>query len=164
MRDFLSGHIDFAAIATNLRNGSLHALALSATNYRTGTTVVFYDGAPEVDPWIRSYRMSRRATLGVGHVLASAAIPVFFQPVKLDGVYYGDGCVRLTTPLSPALHLGAERVLAIGIRHRRPDEQTLALNQGGDMAGISLIEYRWRDVERRVSGCARYGHRTDAAH
>lgn len=140
LRQFLADHIDFAALAANLRNGSLHALALSATNYLTGATVVFYDGAPEVEPWVRSYRVSRRATLNLGHVLASAAIPVFFQPVKLDGVYYGDGCVRLTTPLSPALHLGAERVLAIGIRHRRPEDQTVARNQGGDMADISLID------------------------
>ncbi len=140
LREFLAGHIDFEAIKANLQSGALHSLAISATNYMTGTTVIFYDGAPEVEPWIRSSRVGLRTPITLSHVLASAAIPVFFQPVKLEGAFYGDGCVRLTTPLSPAMHLGAERVLAIGIRHPRPDDITLELNQRGEMAAISLID------------------------
>jgi NTE family protein len=140
LQEFLARNIDFEAIKANLQSGALHSLAISATNYMTGTTVIFYDGAPEVEPWIRSSRVGLRTPITLSHVLASAAIPVFFQPVKLDGAFYGDGCVRLTTPLSPAMHLGAERVLAIGIRHQRPDDITLELNQGGEMSAISLID------------------------
>ena len=140
LQGFLSEHIDFEAIKANLQNGALHGVAISATNYQTGTTVIFFVGAPGVEPWIRSSRVGLRTTIKLNHVLASAAIPVFFQPVRLDGFFYGDGCVRLTTPLSPAMHLGAERVLAIGIRHQRPDNITLELNQRSGMSAISLID------------------------
>jgi NTE family protein len=140
LRSFLADKIDFAGIKNHLQSGRLHAIAISATNYLTGTTVVFYDGAPNVDPWVRSTRLSERADLDLRHVLASAAIPVFFEPVRLNGSFYGDGCVRLTTPLSPAIHLGADKVLAIGIRYRRPDEENRELNRTGEMDEISLID------------------------
>jgi NTE family protein len=140
LREFLNQQIDFAAIKANLQHGVLHGLAISATNYLTGTTVIFFDGAASIKPWTRSSRVGIRTRLTLNHVLASAAIPVFFQPVKLNGAYYGDGCVRLTTPLSPAMHLGAERVLAIGIRHQRPDDLTLKLTQSAAMPDISLVD------------------------
>ncbi|MFO1428912.1 MAG: patatin-like phospholipase family protein [Candidatus Competibacteraceae bacterium] len=138
--EFLSQQIDFTALKANLQKGALHGLAISATNYLTGSTVIFFDGAPAIEPWVRSSRVGIRTEIALKHVLASAAIPVFFQPVKLNGAYYGDGCVRLTTPLSPAMHLGADRVLAIGIRHRRPDKLTLRLIQSGEMPAISLVD------------------------
>ncbi len=140
LREFLNQQIDFAAIRANLQHSALHGLAISATNYLTGTTVIFFDGAASIKPWIRSSRVGIRTRITLNHVLASAAIPVFFQPVKLNGAYYGDGCVRLTTPLSPAMHLGAERVLAIGIRHQRPDNLTLKLTQNAEMPTISLVD------------------------
>lgn len=140
LRGFLTRHLDFDAIKSHLEHGRLHGLAISATNYQTGTTVVFYDGAKQIQPWLRSARLSQRTTLAMEHVLASAAIPVFFQPVRLEGCYYGDGCVRLTTPLSPAIHLGADRILAIGIRHQRPEEQTQVLQEESSMTDISLID------------------------
>ncbi len=140
LREFLSQQIDFSAIRANLQHGALHGLAISATNYLTGATVIFFDGAASIEPWTRSSRVGIRTRLTLNHVLASAAIPVFFQPVKLDGAYYGDGCVRLTTPLSPAMHLGAERVLAIGIRHQRPDNLTLKLTRSAAMPDISLVD------------------------
>jgi len=140
LREFLNQQIDFAAIKANLQNGALHGLAISATNYLTGTTVIFFDGSPSIKPWIRSSRVGIRSGITLRHILASAAIPVFFQPVKLDGAYYGDGCVRLTTPLSPAMHLGADRVLAIGIRHQRSDNLMLKLTQSGEMPAISLVD------------------------
>ena len=138
--EFLGRQINFRAISKNLRNGALQGLAVSATNYLTGATIVFFDGAPEVQPWVRRSRVAQRAALTLRHVLASAAIPVFFQPVKLQNSFYGDGCVRLTTPLSPAIHLGADRILAIGIRHQPTDQQTVALSQQGVMSDISLID------------------------
>lgn len=140
LREFLNQQIDFTAIRANLQKGALHGLAISATNYLTGTTVIFFDGAASIKPWVRSSRVGIRTRITLNHVLASAAIPVFFQPVKLDGAYYGDGCVRLTTPLSPAMHLGADRVLAIGIRHQRSDNLTLKLAQSGEMSAISLVD------------------------
>lgn len=140
LREFLAGHIDFAAIKQNLRSGRLHSLAVSATNYRTGTTISFFDSTAEITPWIRSSRIGLKSDLTLKHILASAAIPIFFQPVRLNGSYYGDGCVRLNAPLSPAVHLGAQRILAIGIRYQRSQDMMLELNQRGNMAEVSLVD------------------------
>jgi NTE family protein len=140
LREFLGQNIDFKKIRRHIKTGALHGLAVSATNYLTGATVIFFDGAPETEPWIRGSRIAQRTRLSLRHILASAAIPVFFQPVKLKNSYYGDGCVRLTTPISPAIHLGADRILAIGIRPKRSVEKTAELNARGRMARISLID------------------------
>lgn len=140
LRGFLAEHINFKSIRNNLRGGKLHGLAVSATNYLTGTTITFFEGAPEIQPWIRSTRIGQRTELTLEYVLASAAIPVFFQPMQINGAYYGDGCIRLTAPLSPAIHLGAEQILAIGIRYQRSDEMTVELNQRGSMPEISLVD------------------------
>jgi len=140
LREFLSRIIDFEMIQKHMETGSLRGLAVSATNYLTGTSVIFFDGAPQIEPWIRRSRMAQRTRLTLRHILASAAIPVFFQPVKLQGSFYGDGCVRLTTPLSPAIHLGADRILAIGIRHERSEDVMIKLHQWGRMPEISLID------------------------
>lgn len=148
LRAFLARHVDCGAISANLARGVLHGFAVSATNYRTGTAVTFFDGAPEIAEWVRSARLGRRAHLGLEHILASAAIPLLFRPVEVDGVPYGDGGIRLSTPLSPAIHLGADRVLAISIRHpraRETTEQLHAMSSGrgdgvsvADIAGVML--------------------------
>jgi NTE family protein len=89
----------------------------------------FFEGAPGIKPWIRSTRIGVHERITVSHVLASAAIPMFFPPIELAGAWYGDGCVRLSDPLSPAVHLGAERLVAIGIRYARTPQETDALNK-----------------------------------
>ncbi|WP_242393043.1 patatin-like phospholipase family protein [Anaeromyxobacter oryzisoli] len=108
----------------HLRSGRLHGVAVSATNYHTGAGVTFFEGAAEIEPWIRSSRVGVRARLTLDHVMASAAIPVFFPPVRLERTFYGDGCVRMIYPMSPAIHMGAERIVAISIRHLRAPEDT----------------------------------------
>ncbi|MCP5419107.1 MAG: patatin-like phospholipase family protein [Gammaproteobacteria bacterium] len=140
LQEFLTTHLNFKAIAEHLKNGRLHGVAVSATNYQTGSTVVFFDGSPTIQPWFRSTRVAERTELTLRHVMASAAIPIFFRPVPMNGSFYGDGCVRLNTPLSPAIHLGADRILVIGIRYRRSDELTLKLNRQGSMSSISLVD------------------------
>ena len=121
-------------------------VAVTATNYQTGSAITFYQGAPSVDPWTRSNRLARPAQLSVEHVMASAAIPIFFPPVAIDDVYFGDGCIRMTAPLSPAIHLGAERLVAIGIRYIRSPSEVAAINVAArpdpptlsDVAGVLL--------------------------
>jgi len=104
-------------IQANLDSGRLKAIALIALRYSTGQTVSFTAGR-EFRNWERPLRHSVRTDLKVDHVLASAALPLFFAPVEVDGEWYGDGGVRLTAPLAPAVHLGADRVLAISTRFR----------------------------------------------
>jgi NTE family protein len=117
---FLRAVVDFEGIDHNIAAGRLKALALSATSYASGETVTFVHGAPDVSIWQRAQRSAVRAQISITHVLASCAIPIIFPAVRLDGGFYGDGSVRQTAPLSPAIHLGAQRILAIGMRAATP--------------------------------------------
>jgi NTE family protein len=101
-------------------------VAISATNYQTGAAVTFFEGAPDVEPWTRSNRIGIRVRLTHEHLMASSAIPLLFPPVKLEETYYGDGCVRMSSPMSPAIHLGADRIVAISVRHRKQPAETAA--------------------------------------
>jgi NTE family protein len=125
LRRLISTGIPIGRMRRHLKSGRLRAVAVSATNYHTGAGVTFFEGAADVGPWTRSTRVGVRAKITVDHVMASAAIPVFFPPVALDGSFYGDGCVRMHYPMSPAIHLGADRILAVSVRHLRPPAETL---------------------------------------
>ena len=146
LRAFLAAHLQLDRVQGHIASGRLRGLAVSATSYLTGTAISFFDGAPEIHEWTRSTRLGLRTGLRLEHVLASAAIPVFFAPVQVDGVPFGDGCVRMTAPTSPAIHLGADRLIAVGIRYFRSGEQTVLMNQNlradrvtlADIAGVLL--------------------------
>lgn len=153
--------IDFTHISKNVEQKNLYGISLSTTNYNTGTNVVFYEGHPEIKDWARSDRFSSRTQLRVHHLMASSAIPFFFPPVQIGHSYYGDGCIRQTTPLSPAIHLGAQKLIAIGVRH--PHHRDKMKNQAfapfpdptmGQVAGIMLnaifLDSIDADVERLV--------------
>ena len=103
-------------IARNIRSGALDAVAVTATDYRSGETVTFCEGR-DIEPWNRPMRRALETSLSVQHVMASAALPLFFPSVKIGESYFGDGGVRLHAPLAPATHLGASRILAISTRH-----------------------------------------------
>ena len=126
LRQLLRREIPVRRVRRHLRAGRLHAVGISATNYHTGVGVTFFEGAADIEPWLRSTRMGIRQRITTEHIMASAAIPVFFPPVALHGSFYGDGCVRMTYPLSPAIHLGAERIVAVSVRHLHTPEETLA--------------------------------------
>jgi len=121
LRSFLAASIDFSGIEANIARGRLQAVGLTATSYSTGRTVTYVQGSAEIPVWLRSNRISVRASLTLDHLMASSAIPLIFPAVRLDGEYYGDGSVRQTFPLSPAIHLGARRILAIGTRPNLPN-------------------------------------------
>jgi NTE family protein len=140
LRRFLGDRLRVGDIGRHLAAGRLRGLAVTATNYLTGTAISFFDGDPEIRPWVRSSRIGVRASLRLEHVLASAAIPVFFPPVRVDGVPFGDGCVRMTAPTSPAIHLGADRLIAIGIRYARTGEQTVLMNEQLRADGVALAD------------------------
>jgi len=116
LRRFLETLVKPENIDANIRDGRLQALAVSATSYRTGDSVTFVQGSPETAMWSRFRRRSRADGIGVDHVLASAAIPLFFPAWQVEGEYFGDGSLRQPYPLAPAVHLGADRVLAVSSR------------------------------------------------
>jgi NTE family protein len=124
LRRLVSTEIPIGRMRRHLRSGRVRAVAVSATNYHTGSGVTFFEGAADIEPWTRSTRIGVRARITVEHVMASAAIPVFFPPVALDGSFYGDGCVRMNYPMSPAIHLGADRIVGVSVRHLRAPSET----------------------------------------
>ncbi len=116
LRELLERHVNFARIEEALEHGHLEALAISATAFRRALSVAFYATAHEQAPWLQSWRRGERAELGLDHLMASSAVPFLFPPVRMDGEYYGDGAMRQSAPLSPAIRLGADRLLVMGVR------------------------------------------------
>jgi len=105
-------------IEENISSGRLQALAISTSSYSSGRSITWVQGQ-NVREWSRPLRQSRLTRIGLDHVLASSALPLFFPAVRIGDEWYGDGGIRLSAPLSPALHLGAHRVLAISTRFDR---------------------------------------------
>jgi NTE family protein len=115
LADLLRRELDFTGIAAAVRHRQLRAVAVTAFGYESGQAVTFYQGRATIDPWFRHRRVGVPTRLGVEHLLASASIPLVFPPVKINREYFGDGAVRQSAPISPALHLGASRVLVVGV-------------------------------------------------
>lgn len=113
---------ELVGIGHNLEKGLLHAVALTTLNYSTGQTVTWVQGA-DIRPWRRPRHRSFSSRLTVDHVMASAALPLFFPAVRLGDSWHGDGGVRLDAPLSGALRLGASRILAISPRYEQSEEE-----------------------------------------
>jgi len=116
LRDLLSKLIDFESIDENIESGALRALAIPATDLYTADGVVFLDAKPDVPVWKRGRWSVERTRIGVDHLMASSAIPIFFPSVAIEGRHFGDGSVRNSAPLSPAINLGADRIVAVGVR------------------------------------------------
>jgi NTE family protein len=127
----LREQISFDRIRENIAEARLRALAVIATDLHTSNGVVFLQAAPGLEGWTRRRWRVVHEEIRAEHVLASSAIPIFFPPVGIDGRWYGDGSIRNTAPLAPAIHLGADRIVAIGVsgppppgaekkRHREP--------------------------------------------
>ena len=116
LRELLSGVTDFDAVRVHVARGNLHALALCATSYFTARSVSFFEADTTVGEWSRAQRHGERVPLSLDYLMASLGIPFLFPPMCLHGEYFGDGAMRQTAPLSPAIHLGADRLLVLGVR------------------------------------------------
>lgn len=156
----LNRMLNFPRLDAALIDGTLHALAITASSYTAGQHITFFQSEAEIDPWIRSQRIATRSQIGVEHLLASSAIPVIFPatPIFCDGrrEYFGDGSMRQLAPISPAIHLGASKVLVIGagrltepVRESREFAQypTLAQIAGHALSSIFLDSLAV-DIER----------------
>lgn len=131
MEDTLRHFVPLRRLPRMMRSGHLRALAVSASSYTSGRHLTVYDSLHDIAPWTRSQRLAVRDTLTPRHLLASAAIPFVFPAVQLSVAgqpeYCGDGSMRQTAPISPAVHLGAQRVLVIGAGrlHEPPGQRPL---------------------------------------
>jgi NTE family protein len=111
-------------IAQSLEAGWLRAIALTASSYTTGQSLTWVQTRDcRIEAWERPQRKSVGCQLAVEHVMASASLPFFFPAVEVDGGWYGDGGIRLTAPLSPAVHLGAKRIIAVSTRYARSRDE-----------------------------------------
>jgi NTE family protein len=153
LRELLTKQVDFAAIRRSLDAGRPDSLALTATSITGGESVTFVDGSRGFMPWDLATRRGEAVAIGVEHLMASAAIPLLFPAVPLGAAHFGDGAMRLTAPLSPAVHLGADRILVIGVRQpgRTPagdgPEPNMA-DQFGFMLDTLFMEGLQADLER----------------
>lgn len=115
LRQLLNSYVQFGYLDTAIGNGELEAIAISAMSYASGQSVTFFQGAESIKPWNRARRRGEKTELTIDHLIASTSIPILFPAVKIDGHYYGDGAVRQPKPISPALHMGASKLLIVGV-------------------------------------------------
>lgn len=118
----LQRHLPFEQIQGAIDSGDLHALSISASGYSSGESVNFFQGVDSVKPWRRARRIGMRSSIELDHLMASSAIPFLFKAVPIHREFFGDGSMRQQAPISPALHLGAERILVIGVNKDPADE------------------------------------------
>ncbi|BBP75431.1 Patatin [Pseudomonas gingeri NCPPB 3146 = LMG 5327] len=160
LRDLLNEKIHLPGIEQAIEHQQLRAVAVTAFGYESGQAVTFYQGKGTIDSWLRHRRIGLPTQLTVDHLLASSAIPLLFAPVKLDQEYFGDGAVRQSAPISPALHLGASRVLVVGVSGNPRGVDTQATTEriyggqqpslaqiGGHMLNSTFIDSLESDIE-----------------
>jgi NTE family protein len=156
LSQLLGKMIRFDNIQEAIDHGFLRAISVTASGYSSGHSVAFFQGSPDISAWKRFQRVGMRTHLKLEHLMASSAIPVVFPAVRINREYFGDGAVRQLAPISPALHLGARKVLVVGVSGNRSAPQlqkpadeypSLAQISGHLMNSIFLdsLEY---DIER----------------
>ena len=123
LRELLLRRLDFSRIQQVIDAGHLHALCVTASGYGSGQSVSFYQGSDAITPWSRVRRFGCHCDISIDHLMASSAIPVLFEAIKLHREFFGDGSMRQMAPLSSALHLGADRVLVIGNQTEGEDQR-----------------------------------------
>ena len=160
LRDLLQDRINFPGVEQAIAGHHLRAVAVTAFGYSSSQAVTFYQGKGTINGWLRHRRIGMPTALTVEHLLASSAIPLLFAPVKIGEEYFGDGAVRQSAPISPALHLGANRVLVVGVsgNPRGPDlqagqshyynaQQPTLARIGGHMLNSTFIDSLESDIE-----------------
>lgn len=156
LRKLLEQEIDLQSIHNTIREGHIDAVGLNACGYATGQNVCFFEGADGLEGWSLGQRGGTRTSLTIDHIMASSAIPTLFRPVKINREYFGDGVTRQMAHISPALRLGASKVLVIGVsanamcppkRQDKPGMPTLAQVLGQVFNGMFLdtLDY---DIDR----------------
>lgn len=142
LRQLLRRHLDFQRIDNNISRNYLRAISINASSYSSHDSISFFQGQDSIEPWQREQRRGIRCTLNSEHLVASSSIPLLFPPVKMLGEFLGDGSIHQLSPLSPAIHLGAEKILVIGVE--QPERMS-----------------RFTDMNRYPSSIAIAGHLLD---
>ena len=137
LRELLSRNLDFSGIERSISNGALHAVSITASGYESGESISFYQAHPSAHPWRRVHRIGLHSPIGVDHLLASSAIPFVFPATKIHREYFGDGSMRQLAPISPAIHLGATKVMIIGAGRTTESRERSAADDHPSLAQIA---------------------------
>lgn len=160
LRELLEAQLDFGAIGRAIADGHLRAVTVTASGYTSGESLSFFQGREDLQPWRRAQRVGVRSDIKVEHLLASSAIPFVFPAVRINREYFGDGSMRQTAPISPVIHLGADRILVIagGRRSEEARQRTDLYPSPAQVAGHALssifLDGLSMDLERleRING------------
>jgi len=115
LRELLNEVIDFKRIDNNILRGYLSAVSVTASSYNSGDSISFYQSEEGISPWYRAKRHGHPSQINCEHLMASAAIPMVFPSIKIGKQHFGDGSIHQLSPLSPAIHLGAEKIFIVGV-------------------------------------------------
>ena len=137
LREMLEKRLEFGRIQANIDSGSLYAVCVTASGYTTGQSVSFFQGGSAIELWERNQRIGAAVTLKLEYLMASSALPFIFPAVKVHREYFVDGSMRQIAPVSPALHLGADRVLIVGTGREAADQVRARSNIYPSLAQIA---------------------------
>lgn len=135
--DLLNSYLDLHRIDRNIQTGYLDAVSVTASDYNTGDSVSFFQGHEQLQEWQRAKRSGIRSAINSKHLLASSAIPLVFPSTRIGRDYFGDGSVHQLSPLSPAIHLGADKIFVIGLEQPADVDLTIPLSQHPSGAEIA---------------------------
>jgi len=141
LRHFLQSTLQLEGIQTALNEDALRAVAITASGYTCASAISYFQAQEGIRGWQRPRRIGKPARLQVSHLLASAALPIIFPAERIGNEYFGDGGMRMVAPLSPAIHLGANRILVIGTRDEKPDlppESPATYPSAGEIGGYLM--------------------------
>ncbi|KKL02003.1 patatin-like phospholipase family protein [Rheinheimera mesophila] len=136
LRLLLHNIVDLQRIDRNIQGGYLSSVSVTASSYNTGDSITFFQGN-DAKEWRRAKRCGQKTLLGIHHLLASAAIPLVFPSVRIHQHYYGDGSVNQLSPLSAPIHLGADKILIIGLEQPRAQDLTYAMPHHPGLATVA---------------------------
>lgn len=155
LRALLSRNVRFPRIQDAIDRGYLDAVAVTAAGYGSAKSTSFFQAAEGTPEWARTRRLGINCTLNLDHLMASIAVPMVFPPVRIGYEYFGDGAMRQATPLSPAVHLGADRILVVGIRDEtadtaptEPQDPPSFAQIAGYMLDTLFMDGMYSDLER----------------
>lgn len=153
--ELIKSHLPMEQIQRSIDEGYLDAVSITASGYSSGASISFFQGTDSLLPWQRARRIGQRAQITIDHLMASSAIPLIFSAIKLEHEFFGDGSMRQMAPISPAIHLGAERVMVIGVRpqngpahYQEPVEYPSLAQIAGHVLNTVFTDNLEMDLER----------------
>jgi NTE family protein len=142
----LRSGVDYERIEANIHRGLPHSFAVTASSYATGESVTFFQTAEGGSDWQRARRRGKARNIAADQILASAALPGLFEARRIEGVWYGDGALRQMAPLSPAIHLGAEKLFLIAARDGTPDAEDSPMSDPSEYPSLGVLGGQMLDI------------------